>query len=48
MRYLAGTQELCLKLNSDKTSFLKWYVDMEFMVHSDFKLNTGETLTMGK
>ena len=48
MKYLVGTQELCLTLKSDKTSCLKWYVDAAFTVHSDFKSHTGATLTIGK
>ena len=48
MRYLVGNQELCLTLKEYKKSFLKWYVDAAFMVHSDFKSHTGAKLTLGK
>ena len=48
MKYLVGTQELCLTLKTDKTSIIKWYVDAAFAVHSDFKLPTGKKLTTGR
>ena len=48
MKYLVGTQELCFTLKADKTTCLKWYVDVAFAVHYSFKLYTGATLTMGK
>ena len=48
LKYLVGTHEFCLKLNTGKTSFIKWHVDAEFVVHSDFKLHTEATLTVGK
>ena len=48
IKYIVGIQELCLTLNADKTSFLKWFVDAEFTVHPDFKSNTGATLRMTK
>ena len=48
MKYLVGTQEFCLTLNSDKTSCLKFYVDVAFVVHSDFKSHTGATFTILK
>ena len=43
MKYTLETQELCLKFKLDKTSCLKWYVDVEFTLHSYFKSHTGGT-----
>ena len=48
MKYLAGTQYLCLTLRACKKISLKWYVDAALAVHSDFKSHTGATLTMAK
>ena len=31
----------------DKLNILKWYVDVSFAVHPDFKSHTGGVLTMG-
>ena len=47
MKYIVGTQELCLTLNAE-TNFLKCYVYAAFTVNSDFKSHKGAILTMGK
>ena len=48
MKYLVGTQELGIKLKSDKKGCLKQYLDVEFSVHLDYKYHMGATVTMGK
>ena len=48
MKYLLGTQELCLTLKSYKIIRIKWYVDAGFTVHSEFNSHAGATLTIGK
>ena len=40
MKYLVGTQELCIKLNPDNFFCLKWYVDVASAVNLGFKLHT--------
>ena len=37
-----------LILTADNLHFLKWFVDVAFAVHSDFKSHTGFGLTLGK
>ena len=39
---------MCLTLNTDKKSCIKWYLYAAFMVHLDFKFHTGATLTVVK
>ena len=36
MKYLVGTQELCIILKADKKSCLKCYLDAAFVVHFGF------------
>ena len=48
MKYIVGTQELCLTLKSEKTSCLKCYAHTAFAVYQDCKQYTGATLTIGK
>ena len=47
LKYLNGTRNKCLTLRVDYLNSLKWYVDVSFGVHPDFKSHTGEVLTMG-
>ena len=48
MKYLVGTQKLCLTLKAYNTSCLNWYVDTAFAVHSYFKSHTGAIFKMKK
>ena len=41
LKYLNGTRKKCLSLKIDKINVLKWYVDLSFGVHADFKSHTG-------
>merc|ERR1712151_922010 len=47
LKYLNGTRNKCLTLRVDNLNILKWYVDVSFGVHPDFKSHTGGVLTMG-
>jgi hypothetical protein len=47
MKYLNGTRELTLKLKCDNLYSLKWFVDVAFGVHPDFKSHTGAVLKFG-
>jgi len=46
LKYLNGTRQKCLTLRVDKLNILKWYVDVSFAVHPDFKRHTGGVLSM--
>ena len=48
MQCLKGTQDLHLTLDSDKTSVLKWHVDVSYATHPDCRSHTGGNFTMGK
>ena len=48
LKYLSGTRDLVLALESDGTRTLKWLVDTEFAVHHDIKSHTGGMMTMGR
>jgi hypothetical protein len=48
MRYLQKTVELKLKLESDGSGVIKWWVDASYGVHADMKGHTGGTMSMGK
>ena len=37
-----------MKLRADDLKIIKWYVDVSFAVHPDFKSHTGGVMTMGK
>jgi hypothetical protein len=45
--YLKDTIDLPLRLQSDGSGNLYWYVDASFAVHPGMKGHTGDTLTMG-
>jgi hypothetical protein len=47
MRYLQGTLYLKLRLSSDGSGHIKWWVDASFAVHADMKGHTGGTLSLG-
>jgi hypothetical protein len=48
IKYLRGTQDLCLTLEADNAHIIKWWVDATFAVHPDMRSQTGVTMTMGK
>ena len=48
LKYLVGTQEYFLTLNSNKKSCLKWYIDAASAVNLGFKFHTGAILKIGK
>ena len=41
-------REMVLNLSAENTNTTRWYVDAAFVVHPDFKIGTGTTMTMGK
>ena len=48
LKYLRGTRELVLALESDSTGTVKWWVDTAFVVHHGMNSHTGGMITMGK
>ena len=48
MRFINGTAEDKLILTADDLHTLKWFVDVSFAVHPDFRSHTGAGMTMGK
>jgi hypothetical protein len=48
MNYLNGTKGENLTLSADNLRGVKWYVDVSFVVHPDFKSHTGTMMTLGK
>ena len=48
MKFINGTVEDKLILTADNLHVLKWYVDVAFAVHPDFRSHTAAGLTMGK
>ena len=48
MKYLFGTKDMVLTLSGDATRLIKWWIDVSFAVHKDFKSHTGGTMSMGK
>ena len=48
MKFINGTVEDKLIISVEDLRVLKWYVDVSFAVHPDFKSHTGAGLTMGK
>ena len=47
LKYINGTREDRLFLSADDLSVIKWYVDVAFAVHPDFKSHTGGGMTFG-
>ena len=47
LQYLKGTMKKVLTLSIDNLRVIKWYVDVSFAVHPDFKSHTGATMVMG-
>jgi hypothetical protein len=48
MRYLNGSRDDELILSADDLHVLKWYVDVGFAIHANFKSHTGGALTFGQ
>ena len=48
MKYLNGTQDMKLTLSTENLQSIKWYVDMSFAVHPDFRSQTRGTMTFRK
>jgi hypothetical protein len=48
MRYLQSTMYLKLRLESNGTGVIHWWVDASYAVHPDMKGHTGGTMSMGK
>ena len=47
IRYLNGTQEKVLTVKAESMSVIKWFIDVSFAVHDDFKSHTGGIMTLG-
>jgi hypothetical protein len=47
MKYLDGTIQLPLILQSDNSEVIKWWVDASFAVHPNMKGHTGGTMSLG-
>ena len=47
MKYLNGTSSLVLTLAADNLRVVRWYVDVSYAVHPDFKSHSGWIITMG-
>ena len=48
MKYLNGMRDMKLTLSAENLRSIKWYVDMSFTVHPDFRSQTRGTMTFGK
>ena len=48
MKYLNGTQNMMLTLAANDLHVVKWYVDVSYAVHPNFKSHTGWVMTMGQ
>ena len=48
LKYLSGTRDLVLTLESDVTGSVKWWVDAAFAVHHEMKSHTGGMMSMGR
>ena len=48
LKFINGTREDKLILSADDLHVIKWYVDVAFAVHPDFKSHTGGVMTMGR
>ena len=47
LKYLSGTRDLVLTLESNLTRTVKWWVEATFAVHHDMKSHTVKMITMG-
>ena len=48
LKYLSGTRDLVLTLESDGTGTVKWWVGVAFTDHHDMKIHTGGMVKMGR
>ena len=48
LMYLKGTKHVKLTLKEDFMSIMRWWVDVYFNTHEDFKFHTGSMMTLGK
>ena len=48
MKFINGTKDDKLILSADSLHILKWYVDVAFAVHPDYRSHTGAGLTLGR
>ena len=48
MKYLNGTKDLFLTLAANDLHVVRWYVDVSYAVHPNFKSHTGWVMTMGQ
>ena len=48
LKYICGTRDLVITLESDGTGTVKWWVDAAFTVHHDMKIHTGGMMSMGQ
>ena len=48
LRYLQGSRDLVLVLDSNGSRVIKCWVDAAFAVHHDIRFNTGGTVLLGK
>jgi len=48
MRHLQHTLDLKLRLSSDGSGLVRWWVDASFAVHIDMRGHTGGTMSLGK
>jgi hypothetical protein len=47
IKYLNGTRNKKTTIRAEQLNVIKWYVDVAFAVHPDFKSHTGMVMTMG-
>ena len=48
MKYLNGTQNMVLTLAANDLHVVKWFADVVYAVHPDFKSHTGWVMSMGR
>ena len=48
IKYLRGSKDLDMTLESDSLNVVKWWADGAFAVHSDCKSHTGAVMSLGK
>ena len=48
LKYLIGTRDHVLTLESDGTGRVKWWLDAAFAIHHDMKSHTGRMIYMGQ
>ena len=48
MGFLKRTADDVMRLESDRTNVVKWFLDASFAVHHDMRSHTGAAMTLGK